>query len=199
VGLYSENNIAVGINSYSYQRSVNIGSINKRINAKFTGYNYDAKSSIGYNYLSPSGNLYSPYFALNYSQNEQSDYKEKGGDELNLKIRNKSYSRIFFNTGVKLSNNIRLFYDQYFIPQISFDWTRNMLRDSGKSKISFVNQANNQIETNDSKLLSNVFDLGLQFSLKMQNNQSLLSIKYNTQRADGFSANIANIKYQWFF
>jgi uncharacterized protein with beta-barrel porin domain len=194
---YNENIISGSFNQYQTQRDIIIGSFSEKVNGKFDGTSYFAKSSFGYNakLLSNSNLSLTPNFAIKYFNSTQDDYEETGSTTARLKLAKQDYSNLFSEIGIKLGNNF--IYEGYqFSPKISLSWSKKINDDKDqKSLISFVG-GGEEMESQTITIKDNQFDVGLEMKISDIGYNQSFDIRGDLKLADGFIGGLFSLEYK---
>ncbi len=195
-GFYSKNLANFSFNKYRNLRNIKIENYQQIAKSNFNGKSYSIESGFGYKTKIFDNFSITPDLSLQYFKLSQNSYKEKGLNDVILKVKSTNYSEFIAKFGVDFAGNFIHSQIQYK-PNFSISWDRKLKNNRQLMRANFVNGG--QEISNDLTILQrDKLNLGIGLNLLTQDNHKF-NFKYNLQLANRYLNNGGFAEYSWEF
>ena len=195
-GFYSKNLANFSFNKYKNLRNIKIENYQQIAKSNFSGKSYSFESGFGYKAKIFDNFSITPDLSLQYFKFSQNSYKEKGLEDIILKVKSTNYDEFIAKFGVDFAGNFTYSEIQYK-PNFSISWDRKLKNNRQLMRANFVN-GNQEISNYLTILQRDKLNLGLGLNLLTQDNHKF-NFKYNLQLANHFVNNVGFVEYSWEF
>lgn len=195
-GFYSKNLANFSFNQYKNLRNIKIENYQQIAKSNFSGKSYSFESGFGYKAKIFDNFSITPDLSLQYFKFSQNSYKEKGLEDIILKVKSTNYNEFIAKFGVDFVGNFTYSEIQYK-PNFSISWDRKLKNNRQLMRANFVNGG--QEISNDLTILQrDKLNLGIGLNLLTQDNHKF-NFKYNLQLANRYLSNGGFAEYSWEF
>ena len=195
-GFYSKNLANFSFNKYKNLRNIKIENYQQIAKSNFSGKSYSFESGFGYKAKIFDNFSITPDLSLQYFKFSQNSYKEKGLEDVILKVKSTNYNEFIAKFGVDFAGNFSHSQIQYK-PNFSISWDRKLKNNRQLMRANFVNGG--QEISNDLTILQrDKLNLGIGLNLLTQDNHKF-NFKYNLQLANRYLNNGGFAEYSWEF
>lgn len=195
-GFYSKNLANLSFNQYKNSRNIKIENYQQIAKSNFGGKSYSFESGFGYKTKIFDNFSITPDLSLQYFKFSQNSYKEKGLNDVILKVKSTNYNEFIAKFGVDFAGNFthsKILYK----PNFSISWDRKLKNNRQFMRANFVNGG--QEISNDLTILQrDKLNFGLGLNLLTQDNHKF-NFKYNLQLANRYLNNGGFAEYSWEF
>jgi outer membrane autotransporter protein len=195
-GFYSKNLANFSFNQYKNLRNIKIENYQQIAKSNFSGKSYSFESGFGYKAKIFNNFSITPDLSLQYFKFSQNSYKEKGLEDITLKVKRANYDEFIAKFGVDFAGNFTYSEIQYK-PNFSISWDRKLKNNRQLMRANFVN-GNQEISNYLTILQRDKLNLGLGLNLLTQDNHKF-NFKYNLQLAKSYLNNGGFAEYSWEF
>lgn len=195
-GFYSKNLANFSFNKYKNLRNIKIENYQQTAKSNFSGKSYSLESGFGYKAKISDNFSITPDLSLQYFKFSQNSYKEKGLDDVILKVNNTNYNEFIAKFGVDFAGNFSYSQIQYK-PNFSISWDRKLKNNRQLMRANFVND-NLELSNDLTILQRDKLNLGLGLNLLTEDNHKF-NLKYNLQLANRYINNGGFAEYSWEF
>ncbi len=195
-GFYSKNLANFSFNQYKNLRNIKIENYQQIAKSNFSGKSYSFESGFGYKAKIFNNFSITPDLSLQYFKFSQNSYKEKGLEDITLKVKRANYDEFIAKFGVDFAGNFTYSEIQYK-PNFSISWDRKLKNNRQLMRANFVN-GNQEISNYLTILQRDKLNLGLGLNFLTQDNHKF-NFKYNLQLAKSYLNNGGFAEYSWEF
>ena len=195
-GFYSKNLANFSFNKYKNLRNIKIENYQQIAKSNFSGKSYSFESGFGYKAKIFDNFSITPDLSLQYFKFSQNSYKEKGLEDIILKVKSANYDEFIAKFGVDFAGNFTYSEVQYK-PNFSISWDRKLKNNRQLMRANFVN-GGQEISNYLTILQRDKLNLGLGLNLLTQDNHKF-NFKYNLQLAKSYLNNGGFAEYSWEF
>ena len=195
-GFYSKNLANFSFNQYKNLRNIKIENYQQIAKSNFSGKSYSFESGFGYKAKIFDNFSITPDLSLQYFKFSQNSYKEKGLEDVILKVKSANYNEFIAKFGVDFEGNFSYSQIQYK-PNFSISWDRKLKNNRQLLRANFVNDGQ-EISNYLTILQRDKLNLGIGLNLLTQDNHKF-NFKYNLQLAKSYLNNGGFAEYSWEF
>lgn len=136
---YMDAGLSFGWNRYQGKRHIAFRDINRKPHADYCGQNYSAFLTTGCEFYCNNLQI-TPLGSMTYCYLHINDYKEKGAESLNLKVRGQNYHFLESGLGIKAAYLFETCCGA-FIPEVHTIWLHEFNRNNASVRASFSQDA----------------------------------------------------------
>ena len=195
-GFYSKNLANFSFNQYKNLRNIKIENYQQIAKSNFSGKSYSFESGFGYKAKIFDNFSITPDLSLQYFKFSQNSYKEKGLEDVILKVKSANYNEFITKFGIDFAGNFSHSEIQYK-PNFSISWDRKLKNNRQLMRANFVN-GGQEISKDLTILQRDKLNLGIGLNLLTQDNHKF-NFKYNLQFANRYLSNGGFAEYSWEF
>jgi hypothetical protein len=186
LGFFNENSAGAAYNQYDSERNIKIGSFKSRSTAKFSGAQYEAKISFGYNFKVADNAIFAPIASMKYFGMQMQDYKEENQDGIGMKVSNSNFNLFTSELGFKFTTDMIL---------INASWLHNLSNKGAKTSSAFLNDSSSQkFQSAGVDLDADILNFGTQLNLRTSQNSKIM-LRYDLQKSSYFISHLGSVKF----
>jgi len=196
-GFYNKNLANFSFNKYKNLRNIKIENYQQIAKSNFNGKSYSFESGFGYKAKIFDNFSITPDLSLQYFKFSQNSYKERGLQDIILKVKSTNYDEFIAKLGVDFTGNFS-YSEATFKPNFSISWDRKLKNNRQLMRANFVSDGGQEINNDLTILQRDKLNLGIGLNL-LTNENHKFNFKYNLQLANRYLNNGGFAEYSWEF
>lgn len=136
-GFYLDGMVTYADNSYETDRTVNFGTLSRNAEAEYDGEEWAGAAEAGYVVALGCWNI-QPFFGTRFIRLDEDGFTEKGADDLDLKVGDRTVYSWKFYPGVKMSHPIKTSGKSLFVPELNVKWVHELRDNNDAISATFV-------------------------------------------------------------
>ena len=185
-----------GWNEYDGYRHIVFTGTNRTANRTYSGQDYTAFTSTGYNFSVQEFTL-TPFASLQYTRVNIGSFHEDGAGDINLQVNRQRYNFYESGLGVKVARDFS-YRGRTFVPEVHYKWLRDFSNPTLKQTAVFNIPSSTPFTTHGLKVSSNTHSVGTSITLldcACRETTWSVNAGYDYDwRADNFSANQGTLR-----
>lgn len=197
-GFYLDGMVTYADNSYETNRTVNFGTLSRTSEVEYDGEEWAVAAETGYVFARGHYNI-QPFLGSRFIRLHEDGFTEKGADDLDLEVGDRTVYSWTLYPGVKMSRPIKISGKSLFVPELNIKWLHELRDNNDTISATFVGApAAGKFRVEGVAIDDDSLEVGV--GLKVLDGDTFqVGVNFNTEINSDRSARQAEVgmKYMW--